>query len=74
MLVRALCGDKAVADIWSTYNVLKAEGLTKESMHYDSSKDLCRCLHFVDDWEEDDMQWKDVYLHTKEEPAEDGRQ
>ena len=71
MLGRSLCGGKSIEDIWSTRSTFKAEGAIKESMPQDAFKDLCRCLHFADDWEEDDLQWSHTYPHAKEEPAED---
>ena len=71
MLGRSLCGGKSIEDIWSTRSTFKAEGSIKESMPQDAFKDLCRCLHFADDWEEEDSQWMDTYPHAKEEPAED---
>jgi len=55
MIVRSLCGGKSSVDIWSTRSTFKAEGSTKESMLQDPFKDLCQCLHFRDDWEEEDL-------------------
>ena len=36
-------------------------------MTQDAFKDLCRCMHFADDWEEDDERWAEVYDDEKEE-------
>eukprot|EP00957_Ditylum_brightwellii_P044092 3345554-Ditylum_brightwellii.AAC.1 len=40
-------------------------------MPQDAFKDLCWCMHFADDWEEDDALWNEKYHHVKEEPSED---
>eukprot|EP00957_Ditylum_brightwellii_P090791 6913795-Ditylum_brightwellii.AAC.1 len=40
-------------------------------MPQDTFKDLCWCMHFADDWEEDDVQWNEENHHVKEEPSED---
>ena len=54
VLARALTGNRSVEDIWSTRESLSAVPSIKESMTQDAFKDLCRCMHFADDWEEDD--------------------
>ena len=44
----------------------------KESMSQDAYKDIYRCMHFSDDWEEEeDIVWDKVYADTKYEPSPD---
>jgi len=43
----------------------------KEIMPQDAFKDLCRSMHFADDWEVDDERWAADYSGVKEEPGED---
>jgi hypothetical protein len=41
-------------------------------MPLDAMKDLTRCLHYTDDWEEEeDVEWETVYTDPKVE-AQDG--
>ena len=40
-------------------------------MTLDAIKDLTRCLHFADDWEdEEDEEWEQKYNDSKEEAAD----
>ena len=39
---------------WSTRESLDAIGTVKESIPKDESRDLYRCLHFTDDWDEEE--------------------
>ena len=48
----------------------KANAPIKESMTKDAFKDLCRCMHFADDWEEDDEGWDEKYDDARESIAE----
>jgi hypothetical protein len=50
---------------------LKAVSSIKEAMPQDAFKDLCRCMHFADDWEDDGERWSEKYHHVKEEPSEE---
>ena len=54
-----------------TQSKLKAVSSIKEAMPQDAFKDLCRCMHFADNWEEVDEQWSEKYHHVKEEPSEE---
>ena len=65
MLAGMLTANRSIDDIWSTCHTFSANGPIKESMPQDAFKDLCRCLHFADDWEEDDERWNEVYEHKK---------
>ena len=67
---RMLSGNRSVEDIWSTRDAFSAVGPIKESMPQDAFKDLCRCMHFADDWEEDDERWNEVYADDKEAVTE----
>ena len=43
---------------WSTQESLDEIGTVKESMPKDAFRDLYRCLHFTDDWdEEESVEW-----------------
>ena len=70
MLARMLTGNRSIDDIWSTRHAFSANGPIKESMPQDNFKDLRRCLHFANDWEEDDDRWNKVYEHEKEAAPE----
>ena len=70
MLARALSGNLSIAGIWDTRSFLRAVGAIKESMTQDASKDLCRYMHFADDWESDDERWSDAYPSEKVEADE----
>ena len=67
---RMLSGNGSIADVWSTRDPFSAVGPIKESMPQDAFKDLCRCMHFVDDWEDDDERWNKVYADRKEDIVE----
>ena len=71
MLARSLSGTPSVEKIWDTRSSLRAIGAIKESMPQDAFKDLCRCMHFADDWEVDDERWAADYSGVKEEPGEE---
>ena len=71
LMARMQTGNSSIDDIWSTRSTLKAVACIKESMPQDAFKDLCRCMHFADDWEEDDDRWNEKYQHVKDEPSED---
>ena len=59
---RMLKGFPSIDKTWSTRESLDAIGTVKESMPQDAFKDLYRCLHFDDDWEEDEgVDWGDIF-------------
>ena len=66
-MARMLSGSGSVEDMWSTRDSFSAVPAIKECMTQDAFKDLCRCMHFADDWEEDDERWAEVYDDEKEE-------
>ena len=39
-------------------------------MPQNAFKDMCRCMHFADDWDADDEQWSANYSNAKEESHE----
>ena len=71
MLCRAMTGNKSILDIWSTRSVHKANPSIKECMPQDAFKDLCRCMHFADDWEGGDLRWNEKYDDAKVETPEE---
>ena len=56
--------------MYSTTEYFDAVGPVKESMPQDAYKDLLRCMHFSDDWEEDEDgdDWDTLYADTKSAP------
>ena len=51
---------------WSTRESLAAIGCVKIAMPKDAYQDMYWCLHFTDDWEEEDgVEWKNKYLDDK---------
>ena len=70
MLARILTGNRPINDIWSTRHAFIANCTIKENTPQDVFKDLRRCLHFADYWEEDDEIWNKVYEHEKEAAPE----
>ena len=52
MMSRSQSGNKSIEDIWSMRSMHKSNGPIKEAMKKYAFKDLCRCIHFADDWEE----------------------
>ena len=63
-------GNKSIEDIWSTRSVHKANGPIEKQITKDSFKDLCRCMHFADDWEQEDEGWDEKYDYTRESIAQ----
>ena len=61
-------GHPLIEHSWSTRDLLFHVGSFTESMPLDAFKDMHRCLHFADDWEEDaNADLEDVYLDKKVE-------
>ena len=55
-----------IHDNWSTRESLAAIGCVKIAMPKDAYQDMYWCLHFTDDWEEEDgVEWKNKYLDDK---------
>ena len=58
--------------IWSMRSVHKANAPVKECMPQDAFKDFCRCMHFADNWEEEDDERRDeIYSNANETALED---
>ncbi len=61
-LVRAIKGLLSIDDCWSTCELLDAVGTAKESMPCVAFYDMMQCMHFADDWEDEDGdEWEDTY-------------
>lgn len=71
-LVRTIKGLPSIDDCWSTREALDAVGTAKESMPRSAFVDMHRCMHFADDWDEEDGDiWTDSFADGKvESPAE----
>ena len=62
---RMLRGFPSVDDTWSTRDSLNAVGAVKDSMPKAAYQDMYRCMHFSDDWEEEDgEEWDDMYANV----------
>ena len=70
MIGRALSGNCLINHLFSTRWAFFANGPIKESMPQDALKDLLRCMHFADDWEESDKEWAVTYADERAAPAE----
>ena len=70
IMYRSQSGNKPTEEIWSTRSVHKENGPIKESMTKYAFKDICRCMHFVDDWEEEDEGWDEKYNDAWESIAQ----
>ena len=66
-LVRAIKGLPSVKDCWSTRESLDAVGTAKESLPRGAFTDMQRCMHFADDWEEEEEAWNDYFTDVKVE-------
>ena len=51
---RMLCGFPSIRDTWSTRDSLFAIDSVKDSMPRGACFDMYRCMHFADDWDEDE--------------------
>ena len=61
-MARMRRGHPSVLDSWSTRESLDAVPPLKDSMPQDAFKDIHRCMHFSDDWDDDgDCEWDEVY-------------
>ena len=61
---RAIRGFPSVDDSWSTRCPIDAIAPLKECMPRDAFADLYRCLHFADDFD-DDEEWSDIFFDEK---------
>ena len=65
-ITRMLRGFPSIEETWSTRESLFEVDVPTESMPRNAFQDLNRCLHFVDDWEDEDgVDWEDVYLDER---------
>ncbi|KAL3775049.1 hypothetical protein ACHAW5_007513 [Stephanodiscus triporus] len=65
-LARAAKGLPSVQQCWSTRESLEAIGTVKESMPRGAFSDMQRCMHFADDWDENDGEvWDDKFSDKK---------
>jgi len=68
---RMLHGFPSVEDTWSSRDPLDSVGTAKESMPRTAYQEIARCLHFTDDWEEDEhVNWNDIYVDDKFVPSD----
>ncbi len=66
----AINGLPSVEDCWSMQKALDAIGTAKESMLPCTFSDMQRCMHFVDDWDEDKGEvWGNIFVNEKVELA-----
>ena len=71
IIAKMLAGNPSITDMFCTREVFNAVEPVKNCMTLDAMKDLSRCLHFSDDWEEDDEEdWDEHYKDVKVEPDE----
>ncbi len=65
-LARSNNGFPSIDDSWSMRDPLEAIGLLKECMPCDAFRDMYRCMHFNDDFDEElPDEWSDVYFDKK---------
>jgi hypothetical protein len=65
-LARSNDGFPSIDDSWSTRDPLEAIGPLKECMPRDAFRDMYRCMHFNDDFDEESPdEWSDVYFDKK---------
>jgi hypothetical protein len=64
-LARAIKGLSSVMNFWSTLESLNTIGMVKESMPCGAFSDMQRCMHFADDWDEDNGEVWDAYFVDK---------
>jgi len=70
-LARMLSGNPSIKQMYSSRSPYDAVETVKNCMTLDAMKDLTRCLHFSDDWEEHEEEWNTIYSDVKVEPDED---
>ena len=63
---RMLRGYPSINDTWPSRESLDEVGVVTKCMSKNAFQDMYRCLHFADDWDEEDgVKWDDVYLDSK---------
>jgi hypothetical protein len=71
-LVYTIIGLMSVDNCWSTRKLLDAVGTAKESMLCNAFYGMMRCMHFMDDWEDEEGdEWDDTYGDAKIESSAD---
>ena len=72
LLAKMLSGNPSNVQMFSTREIFDAVEPVKNSLTLDAMKDLSRCLHFAEDWEEeeDDEEWEEKYSDGKEEAVD----
>ena len=71
LIAKMLAGNPSTKQMFSTRHIFDAVEPVKKSMTLDALKDMIRCLHFSDDWEDGrDEEWDVKYTDTKMEPTE----
>jgi hypothetical protein len=70
---RMLRGFPSMMDTWSTRESLDAVGAVKDSMPQDAYREMHRCMHFSDDWEDadGDSDWESLYSDQRFGPSRD---
>ena len=69
VLGKMFSGGKSVVQMYDSREWFNAVAPVQESMPQDALKDLMRCLHYADDW--DDENWDEVYHDIKQESGDD---
>jgi hypothetical protein len=72
LIAKMLAGNPSIEQAFSTRDVFNAVEPMKEAMTKNAMQDLSRCLHFADDWNDDD--WTNEYFDSKDEAKEDTAQ
>ena len=71
LLAKILSGNPSNNQMFSTREIFDAVEPVKNSMPQSAMEDLSRCLHFADDWEdEEDEEWEQKYGDIKEEAVD----
>ena len=71
---RMLRGFPSMAETWSTQESLFEIGVCTECMPKAAMRDMNRCMHFTDDWKEDDEDdWDAIYDDPKCESPDTSR-
>ena len=68
MLGKMFSGGKSVDQMYDTREWFNAVAPVQASMPVSALKDMMRCLHYVDDWDDDD--WDEVYDDIKQESGD----
>ena len=71
LLAKMLSGTTSNHRMFSTRDVFDAVEPVKSCMPLDAMRELTRCLHYTDDWEDEDGEWQTLYTDPKVE-AQDG--